>query len=70
MLITRGLLLAVFAVIIAWAVQKFDWPLIWAQLRAASIPLEIAMAAAWLEQLRDPCESRGGLFNALGRASP
>ncbi len=51
MLITRGLLLAVFAVIIAWAVQKFDWPLIWAQLRAASIPLEIAMAAAWLAAL-------------------
>lgn len=51
MLIMRGLLLAIFAVIIVWAVQKFDWSLIWAQLRAASIPLEIAMAAAWLAAL-------------------
>ncbi len=51
MLVTRGVLLAVFAAIIVWAVEKFDWHLIWAQLGTASMPLELAMASAWLAAL-------------------
>jgi glycosyltransferase 2 family protein len=51
MLIVRGLLLALFAAAIGWAVARLNWPLIWRQLTAASMPLEIAMAAAWIAAL-------------------
>jgi glycosyltransferase 2 family protein len=51
LLFTWLLPLAVLVAVGAWAIGKFDWRLVVEQLRGASIPMELAMAAAWVGSL-------------------